>query len=53
VHDPEVLAPRRRERGFADRLVDAPAAQVADRAHGPQDHMNWVPRVEERPRLVP
>jgi hypothetical protein len=30
VHDPEVLSPGGGERGFADRLIDAAAAQVAN-----------------------
>jgi len=32
MDDPEVLSPRRDQRGLADGLVDATTAQVADRA---------------------
>ena len=35
VHDPEVLAPRRGQRGLANRLVRRAAAQVADRGYDP------------------
>ena len=52
VDDAEVLAPRRRERGFADCLVDAAPAQVADRADDPQHDVDRVARMKERPRLV-
>ena len=45
VNDPEVLAPSGGERGFANRPIDAPAAQVADRADYPQYDMNGIPRV--------
>ena len=52
MHDAEVLAPGRGERGFADRTIGEPAAQVADRADDPQDHVDRVPRVEIRAGLV-
>ena len=52
LHDAEVLAQRRGQRGFPDRLVHAAAAQVADGAHDPQDHVNRVPGMQERPLLV-
>ena len=52
MDDPEVLAPRRGQRGLADRLIDAAAAQVADRADRAQRDVHRIPRVEERPLLV-
>jgi len=52
VDDPEVLAPGRGQRGFADRLVREPAAQAADRADDPQDDVHRMPRLELGPRLV-
>src|SRR5213078_4277299 len=42
VDDPEVLAQRGGERRFADRLVHAATAQVADRADDPQHHVHGV-----------
>src|SRR5882672_6946963 len=52
LDDAEVLAPRRGERGFADRLVDAATAQVADRADNPQRDVQGIPRMQKRPLLV-
>jgi hypothetical protein len=52
VHDAEVLAPRGRQRGFADRAIGEPAAQVADRTDDPQDDVHGMPRLELGPRLV-
>jgi hypothetical protein len=52
VHDPEVLAPCGGERGFADRLVHAPPAQVANRPDHPQRDMHGIPRMQKRPLLV-
>ena len=52
VHDPEVFAPGGGERGFADRAIGEPAAEVADRANGPQDHMDRIPCVQLRAGLV-
>jgi len=52
AHDTEVVAPCGRERGFADRLVHAAPAQVADGANHPQRDMDGVPGVKERPLLV-
>src|SRR5262249_21241673 len=37
---------------FADRLVDAPPAQVADRADDPQRHVHGIPCMQKRPFLV-
>jgi len=52
VHDPEVLAPRSGERRFADRLVDAPPAQVADRSDDSQRDVHGIPRMQKRPLPV-
>ena len=52
LHDPEVLAPRGGQRGFADRLVDAAPPQIADGGDHPQRHVDRVTGVEIRPRLV-
>jgi hypothetical protein len=52
VHDPEVLTPGGGERGFADRPIDAPAAQVADRPDHSQHNVDGIPLVEIRPLLV-
>jgi hypothetical protein len=52
VDDAEVLAQRRGQGRLADRLVDAAAAQVADRADHPEHHMDRVPLVVNRPGLV-
>jgi hypothetical protein len=52
VDDPEVLASRRRERRFADRLVGEPAAQAAHRGDGPQHDVHRVPGVELGPLAV-
>jgi hypothetical protein len=52
VHDPEAFAPSGGERGFTDRPVDTPAAQVADRADDPQHDMNGIPCVKVRSLLV-
>ena len=52
VDDPEVLASGRRERRFADRTIGEPAAQVADRADDPQDHVDRMPREQIRAGLV-
>jgi len=35
VHDPEIHTPRRRERGFADRVMGAATTQVANSADNP------------------
>jgi hypothetical protein len=52
MHDAEVLAPGGRQRGFADRLVGEPAAQAADGADRPQDHVHRMPCLELGPLLV-
>ena len=52
VHDPEVLAPGGGERGLADRAIREPAAQGADRADDPQDHVDRVPCMEVWTGLV-
>jgi len=52
VHDPEVLAPRRRQRGLANCLVRRASAQIADRTDDTQDHVHRVPRLELGPHSV-
>jgi hypothetical protein len=52
VNDPEVLASRSRERGFSDRAVAEPAAQVADCRDDPQGHVHRVAGMERRPLPV-
>ena len=52
VDDAKVLAPGGGERGFADRLEDAAAAQVADLAHDAQRDVDGMAFVEEWTRLV-
>jgi hypothetical protein len=50
--DPKILAASGGQRGFADRLVDATAAQVADGTDRPQRDMYGIPRMQKRPLLV-
>jgi hypothetical protein len=52
VDDPEALAPSRRQRRFAYRVIHAATAQVTNRIYSPQRDMHWIPRVQIRPRLV-
>src|SRR4051812_34774935 len=52
MDDTEVLAPGGGERGLADRLVDASAAQVADRCRDPQRDVDGIPGMEVRTLLV-
>ena len=52
VHDAKVFAQRGRQRGLADRLPDAAAAQAADRADRAEHDVHRVPRMQERPLLV-
>jgi hypothetical protein len=52
VNDPEILALRRRDRGFADRLIHAATAQVTDGSDHAQHDVHRVPGIERRPLLV-
>jgi hypothetical protein len=52
VNDPEVLAASRGERGFADRPVREPLAQVTHGGDGAKHDMYREPRGQRRPRLV-
>jgi hypothetical protein len=52
VNDPEVVAPHRRDRGFADRVIRAATAQTADGVHRSQCDVDGMPGVQKRPRLV-
>ena len=52
VDDPEVLSTRRGESRFADCLIDAAPAQLADGTDHPQRDVNRIALVQERPRLV-
>ena len=52
LHDAEVLAARRRQRGLADGLVDTTAAKLSDRCNHAQRDMHRIAGVQERPLLV-
>jgi hypothetical protein len=52
VDDPEVLAPGGRQRGLPDRVIDAAATQVADRADRTQHDMHRIACVQVRPLFV-
>jgi hypothetical protein len=52
MYDPEVLSPRRGEGRFADGLIHAAPAPLADGTYYPQRDVNRVALVEEWPCLV-
>jgi hypothetical protein len=52
LHDAEVLAASRRQRGLANGLVDTSAAKLADRCDHAQRDMHGIAGVQEWPLLV-
>ena len=52
LHDAEVLAARRRQRGLSNRLVGTAATKLPDRRDHAQRDVHGIPGVQERALLV-